>query len=79
MADESDEMKLTPAQALRVAEDEQRTYVGTVLAAVLVAPSVTRLPAYQLLLGDIAGRMEAAAALARFASELERAEEAGRG
>jgi hypothetical protein len=70
-------MKLTAPQALRVAEEEQRMYVAHVLAALLAAPSAVELPAYKLLLGDRAGRMEAASAIARLATQLEAMEEPG--
>lgn len=64
---------LTPAQALRIAEDEQRVHVGTMLAMLLVV-DCTNQPTYREFVGAIHGHQEAAHALDRLACQLEQME-----
>ena len=63
---------LTAAEELRMAEEEQRLYVGTVLLALAFLSEPWTLPTYpMLLLGDLQGRVEVANSLGARALELE--------
>lgn len=64
---------LSAAQALRLAEEELRLYVGTILAVLVTSPTATSLPSYQLVLGDLHARLDVAHRLGQLARELDAA------